>query len=162
MHGLMKHGILAALATAILVAGAPQVVLAQSAGDVIKERRALMKSNSKTNKIVGAFVKKGKGSAADVAAAGRRLASNAGKITALFVKGTSAADGVGKTRAKPAIWAKWSEFEAAAAKLKSAGANLAKVAATGDKAAIKVAGGAIGKSCGGCHKLFRAKKKKKK
>ncbi len=162
MHGLMKHGILAALAAAILVAGAPQVVLAQSAGDVIKERRALMKNNSKTNKIVGAFVKKGKGSAADVAAAGRRLASNAGKIAALFVKGTSASDGVGKTRAKPAIWAKWSEFQAAAAKLKSAGENLARVAATGDKAAIKVAAGAMGKSCGSCHKQFRGPRPKKK
>ena len=162
MHGSMKHGLLATLAVAILVAGAPQVVLAQSAGDVIKERRALMKNNSKTNKIVGAFVKKGKGSAADVAAAGRRLASNAGKIAALYVKGTSAADGVGQTRAKPAIWAKWSEFEAAAAKMKTASENLARVAATGDKAAIKVAAGAIGKSCGGCHKPFRAPKPKKK
>ena len=37
----------------------------------------------------------------------------------------------------------------------------AEVAATGDKAAIKVAAGAIGKSCGGCHKQFRGPKKKK-
>ncbi len=162
MHGLMKRGVLAALAVGILFAGAPQAVLAQSAGDVIKERRALMKNTSKTNKIVGAFVKKGKGSAADVAAAGRRLASNAGKITALFVKGTSLKDGVGKTRAKPDIWAKWSTFEAAAAKLKSAGENLAMVAATGDAAAIKVAAGAIGKACGSCHKPFRGPKPKKK
>ncbi len=162
MHRRMKLGIMAALAAAILVAGAPQIVLAQSAGDVIKERRALMKNNSKTNKIVGAFVKKGKGSAADVAAAGRRLASNAGKITALFVKGTSLKDGVGETRAKPAIWVNRAAFEAAAGKLKAAGENLARVAATGDKAAIKVAAGGIGKACGSCHKQFRGPKPKKK
>ena len=67
MHGLMKHGILAALAVAILVAGAPQIVLAQSAGDVIKARQALMQNNNKTWKIIRAFVKKDKGSTADMA-----------------------------------------------------------------------------------------------
>lgn len=162
MNVFIKRGMLMALAAGIVMAGTPQAVMAQSAGKVIKERRALMKNNSKTNKIVRAFVKKGKGSAADVAAAGRQLASNAGRITALFVKGTSATDGVGKTRAKPAIWARWSEFEAAAGKLKSAGENLAKVASSGDTGGIKAAAGKVGKACGGCHKPFRAPKKKKK
>lgn len=162
MNVFIKRGMLMALAAGIVMAGTPQAVMAQSAGKVIKERRALMKNNSKTNKIVGAFVKKGKGSAADVAAAGRQLASNAGRITALFVKGTSATDGVGKTRAKPAIWAKWSEFEAAVAKFKSASENLAKVASSGDTGGIKAAAGAVRKACGGCHKPFRAPKKKKK
>lgn len=162
MHGLMKHGILAALAAAILVAGTPQIVLAQSAGEVIKERRALMKNNNKTNKIIKAFVGKGNGSAADMAAAGRQLVSNASRIPGLFRAGTSLKDGVGTTRAKPAIWVNRAAFEAAAGKLKAAGENLARVAATGDKAAIKVAAGAIGKACGSCHKQFRGPRKKKK
>jgi cytochrome c556 len=80
-----------------------------------------------------------------------------------FPKGTSAADGVGKTRAKPVIWAKWGEFEAAAANLGKLASGLETAAATGDKAKIKAALTAMGKNgCGGCHKTFRAKKKKKK
>ena len=161
MHGLMKHGILAALAAAILVAGAPQPVLAQSAGDLIKERRALMQNNNKNWKIIRAFARKGKGSAADLVAAGKQLAANGTRIPGLFRKGTSLNDGVGQTRAKPAIWVQRTEFEAAAAALKAAGGNLAKVAAGGDTAAIKVAGGAVKMRCDTCHKSFRGPRKKK-
>ncbi len=143
MHGLMKHGILAALAAAILVAGAPQVVLAQSASDVIKERRALMQNNNKNWKIIRAFARKGTGSTANVTAAGKQLVSNASRIPGLFRKGTSLKDGVGTTRAKPAIWVNRSVFEAAAGNLKAAGENLARVAATGDTAAIKATSGGI-------------------
>ena len=161
MRRLMKHGILAALAAAILLAGAPQPTLAQSAGDVIKQRQALMQNNNKNWKIIRAFVRKGKGSAADLAAAGKQLVSNGARIPGLFRKGTSLNDGVGKTRAKPAIWVQRTKFEATAASLKAAGENLAKVAAGGDTAAIKVAEGAVGKVCGSCHKAFRGPKKKK-
>ncbi len=162
MHGLMKHGILAALAAAILVAGAPQIVLAQSAGDVIKARQALMKNNNKNWKIIRAFARKGTGSTANVAAAGKQLVLNASRIPGLFRKGTSLKDGVGKTRAKPAIWVNRAAFEAAAGNLKAAGENLARVAATGDTAAIKAAAGGINKACGSCHKQFRGPRPKKK
>ena len=158
----LKRGLMAALAMGILVGCTQDTAMAQSPGKVIKERRALMKSNSKSFKVIKGFVKSGKGSAADVAAAARQVASNAARIPGLYVKGTSLADGVGQTRAKPAIWVKWADFEAAAGKLKAASANLAKVAASGDVAAIKMAAGAIGKSCGGCHKPFRGPKPKKK
>ncbi len=59
------------------------------------------------------------------------------------------------------IWIQRTKFTEAAAALEAAGENLAKVAASGDTAAIKVAVGAIGKKCGACHKLFRGPKKKK-
>ncbi len=157
----VKRGLMAALAMGILVGCTQDTEMTQSPGKVIKERRALMQSNNKNFKMIRAFVKSGKGSAADMAAAGRQLASNAARIPGLFVKGTSLADGVGQTRAKPAIWVKWADFEAAAAGLKAAGENLAKVAASGEVAAIKVAAGAIGKACGGCHKQFRGPRKKK-
>ena len=158
----VKRGLMAALAMGILVGCTLDKEMAQSPGKVIKERQALMKSNSKNFKVIKGFVKKGKGSAADVRKAAMVLASNAARIPGLFVKGTSLKDGVGQTRAKPAIWVMWADFEAASAKLKAAGANLAKVAAGGDAAAIKVAAGAIGKSCGGCHKPFRGPRPKKK
>ncbi len=162
MSGWLKHGLMAGLAAGFLFVGTAYVPPADAAGDVIKQRRALMKSNSKASKVFKAFVKKGKGSAADVAKAANQLVSNAGRIPGLFTKGTSLRDAPGKTRAKPAIWVKRSDFEAAAAKLKSAGGKLATVAASGDTAAIKVAAGAMGKACGSCHKQFRGPKPKKK
>jgi cytochrome c556 len=161
MHSGIQPVVFAAAAAAILVAGVPQASLAQMGGDAVKERRAVMKDNSKTNKIVVAFVRKGKGSAAEVAAAGRRLAANATKLVTLFPKGTSLADMKGKTRAKPDIWLKWSDFEKRANALKMAGEKLAMVAAAGDAAAIKGAAGEVRKSCGGCHKPFRGPKPKK-
>jgi cytochrome c556 len=161
MNEWLKRELMAALAMGILTAGTTDTAFAQSAGKVIKERRALMKSNGKSFKVIKAFLKSGKGSAADVQKAAMTLASNGGKIPGLYPKGTSSTDGVGKTRAKPAIWAKWADFEAAAGKLKAAGGNLAKVAAMGEAGAIKAAAGAIGKSCGGCHKPFRGPKQKK-
>ena len=162
MRGLLKLGIVAALAAGIVVASTPQIVLAQSAGDVIKARQALMQNNNKNWKIIKAFVGKGKGSTADMAAAGKQLVSNASRIPGLFRKGTSLKDGVGKTRAKPAIWVNRADFEAAAGKLRAAGENFAGVAATGDTAAIKVAAGGVVKACGSCHKQFRGPRKKKK
>ncbi len=158
----VKRGLMAALAMGILVGCTQDREMAQSPGKVIKERRALMKSNSKSFKVIKAFVKKGTGSAGDVQKAAVTVAWNAAQIPGLFVKGTSLKDGVGQTRAKPAIWVKWSDFEAAAGKLKKASANLARVAAGGNAGAIKAAAGAIGKSCGGCHKPFRGPKPKKK
>ena len=158
----VKRGLMAALAMGILVGCTQDTAMAQSPGEAIKERRALMQSNSKSFKVIKAFVKSGKGSAGAVRDAAVTLAWNAAQIPGLFVKGTSLKDGVGQTRAKPAIWVMWADFEAASAKLKAAGANLAKVAAGGDAAAIKVAAGAIGKSCGGCHKPFRGPRPKKK
>lgn len=161
MSGYLKRGLLAGVAAAFLIAGTAVSVPAQSPGEVIKDRRALMKDNSANMKKVKAFLKGKAGTAADIAAAGNRLAANAARIAALYPKGTSAEDGVGKTRAKPAIWLKRADFETAATAMKTAGAKLAAAAGSGDMAAIKVAAGAMGKSCGGCHKPFRAPKKKK-
>ncbi len=158
----LKPGLMAALAMGILVGCAPDMAMAPSPGKVIKERQALMQSNNKSFKMIRAFAKSGKGSAGAVRDAAVTLTWNAGKIPGLFVKGTSLKDGVGQTRAKPEIWVKWADFEAAAAKLKKAGVNLAQVAAGGNASAIKVAFGAVGKACGGCHKLFRGPRPKKK
>ncbi|MHA1107870.1 MAG: c-type cytochrome [Alphaproteobacteria bacterium] len=162
MQGWMRLGIPAALAAFILMAGSAQIAELQAAGDDIKERRALMKDNSKANKVVRAFVKKGQGSADEVAAAGKRIAANAAKLAGLFPTGTSLADALGKTRAKPDIWLQFAKFKTKAGDLKAASENLTRVAASGDAAAIKAAAGGIGKVCGSCHKAFRGPKIKKK
>ena len=87
----------------------------------------------------------------------------AARIPGLFPKGTSNADGVGKNRAKPVIWAKRKKFEAAAANMKARADAMAKLAMAEDKAGMKEVAKTLGrKGCGSCHRTFRAKKKKNK
>lgn len=178
MGNLSRVGVVAALAGLIVAAAPIDAAFAQSASTIIKQRQSVMKEFNMHVKAVRKFVKgvpaglTGKklkraksrlGKAADMELRASALAGQSKRLMRFFPKGTSPADGVGKTRAKPVIWAKWSEFEAAAANLGRLAGVLEKAAATGDKAKIKTALTAMGKQgCGGCHKTFRAKKKKKK
>ena len=142
----------------MVVAGAG-VATAQSAGEAIKQRQALMKANGKAFGVFVNFVKKGQGSAADVGTNARIVASNVAQFVNLFPKGTSLADGAGKTRAKPEIWQKWAAFEGAAAKTSKLAWDLSLAAASGDKQAIGAAFGKLGKDgCTACHKTFRGLK----
>ena len=83
------------------------------------------------------------------------IVANVDKHASLFPKGTDRGElGAKATRAKPEIWSDWSTFETKLGALK----KVASKVADGDMAAAK----GIGKTCGGCHKLFRGKKAKKK
>ncbi len=129
----------------------------------IEMRIKFMKTDIlKPFKAIKKFVKEGKGSAADVAENARKISAAAGKIAALFPKGTARGDFDEKTtRALPKIWQDWKGFEAAAVTLADESAKLAMVAAGGDAAAIGAQFGATGKmGCGGCHKPFRGAKVK--
>lgn len=178
MKNLLKISVVAALAGVVMVAAPLDAAYAQSASTVIKQRQSVMKEFSMHVKAVRKFVKgvpaglTGKklkraksrlGTALDMELRASALAGQSKRLMRFFPKGTSAADGVGKTRSKAVIWAKWSEFEAAAATFGTLAGGLEKAAATGDTGKIKAALAAMGKKgCGGCHKTFRAKKKKKK
>ena len=61
-----------------------------------------------------------------------------------------------KTEALGAVWEKPLEFSQSIEKLTLASLNLQKVAATKNESAIKNAIGGVGKSCGGCHDVFKA------
>ena len=61
-----------------------------------------------------------------------------------------------KSKALPAVWTDNAKFKTAADRMQSAVAALNKVSKS-DEAAVKVALGDVGKSCGGCHDDFRAK-----
>ena len=75
---------------------------------------------------------------------------------AMWVKGSDNVAKKGKTRALPAIWESGSKIGDASKAFKDAVKQLASVAGKGADA-MKPAVGALGKSCGGCHKPFRAK-----
>ena len=123
-------------------------------GDVVKERRKLMKSNSKTVKAIKKAVK-AKDFAA-IEAKAKVVAANMKKIPNLFPKGSTSK----KSRAKAAIWKKWDRFMRGANSNKEVAEFLAEAAAAkdGEKVAIL----AKGVDCKSCHKSFRKKKKKKK
>ncbi|HWA46463.1 MAG TPA: cytochrome c [Hypericibacter adhaerens] len=132
----------------------------RSAADtpVVQQRQALMKEMGKQMGIINDFLQKGAGDAAGAQAAADTIHADAAKIPDLFPQGTSINDNVGKTGAKPEIWANFDSFKAAAAKLAELSATASTAAAGGDKAALGDAFGAMGKNgCGGCHQNFRQK-----
>jgi cytochrome c556 len=159
MHRSLKLILGVGLAIAITASTAP--TQAGSPAETIKQRQALMKNNGGNFKVIIGFVKKGQGTAADVARSARAIAANADRIVALFPKGTGRGDNVGKTRAGAAIWTDMGGFSRAAKNLNGLAMKLASAADGGDKKAIGMAMGAMGKlGCGGCHRSFRAKKQK--
>jgi cytochrome c556 len=76
---------------------------------------------------------------------------------ALFGPGTDKDIGDVHTNVKPELFQKMDEVKKLSGEFIAAANNLAKVAATGDKAAVEKAFGAVGKSCKACHDQFRAK-----
>jgi cytochrome c556 len=69
-----------------------------------------------------------------------------------FAEGT---DKVVNTRAKPEIWSKRADFDAAAKKTQEELVKLQAAAKTGNIDEIKAAFGAAGKSCKACHDEYR-------
>ncbi len=123
-------------------------------GDVVKERRKLMKSNSKAFKAIKKAVKKM--DYATIEAKAKVIAANMEKIPNLFPEGSTSK----KSRAKAAIWKKWDRFMRGANSNKEVAEFLAEAAAAkdGEKVAIL----SKGVDCKSCHRTFRKKKKKKK
>ena len=148
---------LSAILGVVLALGvSAQALAVDEPENVIKYRQAVMKAiGGHMGAIAG--VVKGQVSYVDhvaVHAEGMNALSKA--ITVVFPKGTD--NGSNKTRALPKIWDDWAGFEKAAQALDTASANLAKVAASGDRQQIATAFGEVGKACGGCHKPYRAEK----
>ena len=77
-------------------------------------------------------------------------------VAGLFIPGTSNVDRPGKTRALPKIWEDMNGFGKAFTDWQTAVAALGNEAGNGQPA-LAAAVGELGKTCGGCHKPFRAK-----
>jgi cytochrome c556 len=120
--------------------------------DVIKERQALMKSNSAAAKAIKAAVDAK--DYATVETKAKDIMGNAEKIPSLFPKGSTN----GKTKAKPEIWEKPDQFAAMPKKLGKAASELAAAAKAGNDAEVGVKVKALGAVCSSCHKEFRASK----
>jgi cytochrome c556 len=126
--------------------------------DVIKKRKSLMKSTSKSVKTIKKAVKEK--DYATVEAKAKLIAATMGELPSLFPKGSTS----GKSRAKEAIWKDWEKFMRGAKSNKESNKEVAEflaeaaAAKDGDQVATLVKG----IDCRTCHKSFRKPKKKKK
>lgn len=77
---------------------------------------------------------------------------------ALYLPGTDKGKGWEETRAKAEIWTDKEKMGKVAGDFGREANEMAKVAATGDAAAVKVQFGKLGGTCKACHDDFRTKK----
>lgn len=83
--------------------------------------------------------------------AAKAMAGDAQKIPALFPPGSTDS----KSRALPAIWQKWSTFEAGATNLEKNATALAASASSGDTRDLKEKARQVFSTCKSCHDQFR-------
>ena len=119
-------------------------------GDPVADRQRLMKLNGASWADAQAKLKTGNAEA--VAVNAETMALIATQIVALFPEGSL----TDKSKAKPEIWQKWPEFEAAVKNFGSQADKLRDAARTKDLAATEAVAKEFGRqACGTCHTPFR-------
>ena len=127
----------------------------------IKVRKAHMSMVGFQMGVLGAMAR---GKMAYDAKAAQAAANNMAALStmnnmALWPKGSDATANPGMTRAKIEAWQNYPKMRKAHDSWSAASEQMA-AAAGGGLDSLKGGMGALGKSCGGCHKPFRAPKKK--
>ena len=137
----------------LLVLALAAIAAAQSAmksGDPVADRQRLMKLVGANWADIQAKVKASNPDA--VAVNAETLAIMATHIPALFPPGTASE----KSNAKPEIWEKWADFQAAAQNLETMAGQLRDASRAKDGAAVEGMVKEFGqKACGTCHTPFR-------
>lgn len=138
---------------ALMVVSLAVLAAAQSpmkSGDPVADRQRLMKLVGANWADIQAKMKANNPDA--VAVNAETLAVMATHIPALFPPG-SATD---KSNAKPEIWEKWADFQAAAQNLEAMAVKLRDASRAKDGAAVEATVKEFGaKACGSCHTPFR-------
>ncbi|MBP6818766.1 cytochrome c [Ferrovibrio sp. MS7] len=91
------------------------------------------------------------GPAANAVAPAQAIAGQAGKQVAHFPAGSDK----GETKAKAEIWANMADFTAKMKAAEDAATALASAAQAGNMDAVKAGFGALGGTCGACHRAYR-------
>jgi cytochrome c556 len=132
-----------------LVAGslaAAQTAPKVGSGDIVADRKRLMKLNGANLADLQAKAKAGNIEA--IAVNAETIALNAMHIPTLFPPGSA----TGNTRARADIWQKWADFEKAAKNLQTLAEKLRDAAQAKDAASLETMVKTFGKQgCGGCH-----------
>ncbi len=155
MRSVFKKSFIAgALVIAATLGSAGQA--ADEPANLIKYRQAIMKAVGGHMAAIVAPLTGEVSFTDEIAGHAHAINELSKNLARLFPEGSG--QEAGKTRALPAIWAKWADFEANIKTLETESGKLAKVAESGDMAAIGQQVGVLGKeACTACHKAFRQK-----
>ena len=133
--------------TVLAIAGG---AVAQSPDEIVAKRQRFMKLNGALWKDIQDKAKAGQIEA--IAVDAEALALNAERIAGYFPQGSM----TDKSKAKPEVWQKWSEFEAAAKNLETEAVKLREAAVSKNADATQAVMKDFGKNaCGTCHQPFR-------
>jgi cytochrome c556 len=147
----VKTGVILGSLVALGVVGcATGTTTSTGSGDPVANRQRLMKNVGANWADIQNKVKAG--NAEGVAVNAEVLSLHAQRITSYFPEG-SLSD---KSKAKPDIWQKWPEFQAAAKNLENRAGTLRDQAVAKDAAAVTTTVATFGRdACGACHTPFR-------
>jgi cytochrome c556 len=151
----LRHLVLFTLLTVLVGVG---LAAAQSAtmpvpGDVVAARQRLMRLNAASAADAQAKLKAGNIEA--IAVNAEVIAINASHIPFLFPQGSDTP----ASYAKPEVWEKRADFEAAAKNMEAMAEKLRDTAKSKDAAATEAIMKEFGaKTCGACHTVFRRPK----
>ena len=146
--GLVVVGL--AIAAAAGCASETTVTKKAGSGDVVADRQRLMKLNGGAWTEVQAKAKAG--NMEGVAVSAETLALNAQQIPAMFPAGSM----TDKSKAKPEVWQKFPEFEAAAKKMEVESEKLRDAARAKNEQLVQDIVKDYGRvACGTCHTPFR-------
>jgi cytochrome c556 len=141
---------LGSLVALVVVGCATSKTATIGTGDPVADRQRLMKNVGANWADIQNKVKAGNAEA--VAVNAEALSLHAQRIVILFPEGSL----TDKSKAKPDIWQKWPEFQAAAKNLENRAGTLRDQAVAKDAAAVTATVGTFGRdACGACHTPFR-------
>lgn len=121
----------------------------------IKYRSLVMKAMGAHMNAMSMVVKKQVSDRSRLAVDAEALRGLAAGLPALFPKGTG--PDVARTAAKPDVWQRWPEFNAASKRLESETARLLQLARGKDAAAFDKQFEAVNAACNECHQQFRVR-----
>ena len=136
--------------------GAP--VSGDEAKRIMDERHEGMEEIGDAFKALSGALKAANPDLARIQKEAATMARLAPEVSGWFPPGTG--PDVGKTHAKVEIWQKPEDFAAKRNAFQQAAQAFNAAAQSGDLAAIKARHGDLGKSCKGCHDLYRREKKR--
>ena len=153
----MMKRTLCVLSAGLALSLAGQGLAADSPEKLVKYRQSVMKAIGGHTGAIAAVVKGEVSFGAHVANHARGIKDMSLIVPDIFPPNSGPMD-YADTGALPAIWEQQAKFKEAITAFQSAAAKFAEIAESGDRQAIAAGLGALGNSCGGCHKPFRQKK----
>lgn len=142
--------VIGSLSLGLLAGCAGKSMSKMGGGDVVAERQRVMKLQGASWADIQAKAKAGNIEA--IAVNAETLALTARQIPALFPEGS----GTDKSKAKPEIWQKWPEFQAAAQNLETQAVKLRDAAKAKNEQLTQDIVKDFGRNaCGTCHTPFR-------